>query len=101
MPLKNLDASNNALTSLPSPLPHKTLELLDVSGNKLASLEVLNGCSNLVTLSVDDNALDSLDALPFAGLGKRLVTLSACSNQIASVPWVCSSLMSVFLFWWW
>jgi len=84
LPLKSVDASRNALTALPAPMP-PTLEALDVSANAITTLTpALDACKEMVCLQVDSNQLATLD-LPFGDL-KRLVTLTVGANKLSELP---------------
>eukprot|EP00633_Aureoumbra_lagunensis_P008794 CAMPEP_0197313830 /NCGR_PEP_ID=MMETSP0891-20130614/30847_1 /TAXON_ID=44058 ORGANISM="Aureoumbra lagunensis, Strain CCMP1510" /NCGR_SAMPLE_ID=MMETSP0891 /ASSEMBLY_ACC=CAM_ASM_000534 /LENGTH=449 /DNA_ID=CAMNT_0042801939 /DNA_START=100 /DNA_END=1449 /DNA_ORIENTATION=+ len=84
LPLKSLDASRNAIRTLPK-MPHKTLEALDMAVNQLSDIESLSECANLVSLALDNNPdLSSLSPLPFDQM-KRIISISASHAAIAEL----------------
>jgi len=94
--LKELNCSNNQLTSLPT-LP-QNLQILFCTNNQLTSLPTLP--QNLQTLYCYNNQLTSLEGLPqnlkelncsnnkikFMTLPKKLIFLICYKNQLTSLP---------------
>lgn len=81
--LKQLDISNNALTTLPPELSGcAKLKILKVAGNKLTSVhyDALFGAPTLQTIDLSGNALTAVPRLPPAA-----VTVDLSRNAISTV----------------
>lgn len=78
--LKNLDLSDNAITSLDFLKGLDKLNTLDLSGNKIKDISPLKGLVELHTLYLDDNKIE--DFSPLYGL-KELSILSITGMEIS------------------
>uniref|UniRef100_A0A674AEA6 non-specific serine/threonine protein kinase n=1 Tax=Salmo trutta TaxID=8032 RepID=A0A674AEA6_SALTR len=95
--LRQVNLSQNELTSLPSGLLHLTrVQRLSAAKNKLTSLfDIPNGTNwiglrKLEELDVSDNCLTSLPSAVLHSF-KSLTTLKVCRNRLTSFPdpWAC------------
>ncbi|CDQ96087.1 unnamed protein product, partial [Oncorhynchus mykiss] len=95
--LRQVNLSQNELTSLPSGLLHLTrVQRLSAAKNKLTSLfDIPNGTNwiglrKLEELDVSDNCLTSLPSAVLHSF-KSLTSLKVCRNRLTSFPdpWAC------------
>ncbi|XP_070297515.1 leucine-rich repeat serine/threonine-protein kinase 1-like [Salvelinus sp. IW2-2015] len=100
--LRQVNLSQNELTSLPSGLLHLTrVQRLSAAKNKLTSLfDIPNGTNwiglrKLEELDVSDNCLTSLPSAVLHSF-KSLTSLKVCRNRLTSFPdpWACPLVIS-------